>query len=71
MSPSFNVPDPSTVPLPAAGAAPAAREDWEAAASASTGQPVDRRGDPSSSPLNMVKPDSHCATVSMQVRESS
>jgi methylmalonyl-CoA mutase len=44
MSPSFNVPDPSTVPLPAAGTAPvAAREDWEAAASASTGQPVDQQ----------------------------
>ena len=37
----------------------------------STGQPVDRRGAPSSSPLSIVKPDSHCATVSMQVRESS
>jgi methylmalonyl-CoA mutase len=44
MSPSFNVPDPSTGPLPAAcTAAVAAREYWDGAASASTGQPVDQQ----------------------------
>ena len=42
MSPSFNVPDPSTVPLP--GSAPGeTRAEWEAAASAQSGQPVDQQ----------------------------
>ena len=42
MSPSFNVPDPSTVPLPAAGAS-GGRDDWESAAAGSTGAPVDQQ----------------------------
>ncbi|CFO00754.1 Uncharacterised protein [Bordetella pertussis] len=36
----------------------------------STGQLVDRRGEPSSSPLSSAKPDSHWAMVSMQTRSS-
>ncbi|MNR10021.1 hypothetical protein D3C85_1262500 [compost metagenome] len=36
----------------------------------STGQPVDRRGAPSSSPFRSAKPDSHWAIVSMQMRSS-
>jgi methylmalonyl-CoA mutase len=42
MSPSFNVPDPSTVPLPAAGAS-GGRDAWESAAAGSTGAPVDQQ----------------------------
>ena len=42
MSPSFNVPDPSTVPLPAAVPA-GSREDWESAAAGSTGAAVDQQ----------------------------
>jgi methylmalonyl-CoA mutase len=42
MSPSFNFPDPSTVPLPAAGAS-GGRDAWESAAAVSTGAPVDQQ----------------------------
>jgi hypothetical protein len=38
MSPSFNFPYPSTVPLPAAGAS-GGRDAWESAAAGSTGAP--------------------------------
>ena len=42
MSPSFNVPDPSTVPLPG-GTSGETRAEWEAAAAAQSGQPVDQQ----------------------------
>ena len=42
MSPSFNVPDPSTVPLPAS-ASTVGRSDWESAVAESTGAPVDQQ----------------------------
>ena len=42
MSPSFNVPDPSTVPLPAAGAS-GGRDAWESAAAGPPGAPVDQQ----------------------------